>query len=389
MLPDVIIAIQNGQLGGVLTLADGVCALIVTGTAVVDKIAIGEPKVIFSLQDAIDTGIDSVSNDFAYRQIREFYSTAGTGAELYVMLVSDTMTQTSMLDVTNTNGASKLLDFAGGRVRMLFTAFHPDEDYEPTLTSGIDSDVLTAIVKAQQLAEIYAEKQAPIRVFISGRAFTGNAALLPNLRSMSNNRVAVVVGSTGSEGIASVGLFAGRCAAIPVQRKASRVKDRALPIVSAYVGGLSVDTYSGLNLMHDKGFIVLRTFPGVAGYFFSDDPTATSSTDDYAFVARGRVIDKAHIIAYLTFIEELHDEVPIDSSGRLSMGLIKYLETKIENQIGQIMVANGEVSSVNCSIDPNQNILTNNKLIVILRITPVGYNSTIEVQLGFQNPSNS
>lgn len=389
MLPDVKVSIQNGQLGGVLALNDGVCALIITGEAVISKIQIGEPRLIFSLKDAESIGITADDNPFAHAQIKEFYSTASTGVELYVMLVPNTMTQTNMMDITNSSGATKLLDFAGGRVRLLFSGFSPAEEYELDQTNGIDADVYSAIVKAQELADQYAENQAPIRVVLEGRAFNGNAANLTDLKTMKNNRVAVVIGSSTDDSVASVGLFVGRCASNPVQRKASRVKDGSLPIIEGYVGDQLVDSFSGLALIHDKGFIVLRTFPGLSGYFFSDDPTATSSTDDYAFLARGRVIDKAQIIAYLTFVEELHDEIPIDASGRLEVGVVKYLEAKVENQIKQIMLANREISNIECYIDPEQNILSTNKLMVTLRITPVGYSSAIEVLLGFTNPSNN
>ncbi|MCO5229608.1 MAG: DUF2586 family protein [Chitinophagales bacterium] len=389
MLPDVKISLQNGQLGGVLSLADGVCALIVTGESVSTKIQIGEPQLVFSLKDAEQIGLTENDNPFAHHQIKEFYSTAGAGAELYVMIVPNTETQTSMMDINNDNGAKKLLDFAGGRVRLLFSAFNPDELYDLVLTNGIDADVYSAIIKAQELAELYAENQAPIRVILEGRKFNGNAANLTDLKTMTNNRVCVVVGSSSNNGVASVGLFVGRCASNPVQRKASRVKDGNLPIIAGYVGNQLVDSYNGLALMHDKGFVVLRTFSGMSGYFFSDDPTATSSTDDYAFLARGRVIDKAQIIAYLTFIEELHDEIPVNESGRLEAGVVKYLEAKVENQIKQIMLSNREISNVECYINPEQNILSTNKTEVVLRVTPVGYNSAIEVLLGFYNPSNN
>lgn len=389
MLPNVRIDIQNDQLGGILAMTDGVCAMVCTGSQVNDKVNVGEPFLVFSLADAEEIGITVAENPVAHRHIKEFYLSAGTGTELYGMLVPDTTLQSDMLDGENEQGAVKLLDYAGGRVRLLFTAFEPDDAYDPDLTDGIDEDVLTAIVKAQLLADSYAAKQMPIRVIVEGRAFTDDASDLKDLHTMTNRRVAVVVGSSQSDGSGSVGLFAGRCAAIPVQRKASRVKDGPLPIEEAFVGSKAVDSFSGLSLMHDKGYIVLRSFSGVAGYFFSDDPTATATTDDYGFVARGRVIDKAHIIAYRTFIEELHDEVAIDDQGSIAIGVIKYLESKIENQIDQLMTANGEISRVVCTIDASQDVLSTDKLVVQLRLTPVGYSSDIVVELGFQNPQNN
>jgi hypothetical protein len=47
------------------------------------------------------------------------------------------------------------------------------------------------------------------------------------------------------------------------------------------------------------------------------------------------------------------------------------------------MTAGKEISSVSCFIDTTQNVLSTGVLNVVLKITPVGYASDIEVQLGF------
>lgn len=195
--------------------------------------------------------------------------------------------------------------------------------------------------------------------------------------------------SSANDGSASVGLLLGRFAKNPVQRKPSRVRDGAVNIIDAYVGSAKVEAHSGIALMHDKGYIVMRTFPGKTGYFFSGDPTAAATTDDYSQLARGRVIDKAHVLAYLTYLEELDEEIAINADGTLEIGMVKYLEKKVEDQINGSMTANGEISGVSCFINPNQNILSNNKLNVTLNIAPVGYASAIEVLLGFENPNNN
>jgi hypothetical protein len=387
-LPNVRILLQNGQLGGLLRLADGVAGMIGTGVAVADKIGVGDPRYLTSLQDAIAIGIDTINNPVAYRHVREFYEEAGEGAELYIMLVPDTMTQTVIMDSAEEDGAVKLLNYAEGRIRILTSFFTPDEDYVLDDTNGIDDDVFTAVIKAQALGNAYALNQMPLRIILEGRAFNDDATTLPDITTMTENRVAIAIGSSLADGTASVGMVLGRLARIPVQRKISRVKDGRLAITVGYVGTESVNTFSGLTMMHDKGFIVMRGFPGLAGAYFSDDHTATKPTDDYAFLARGRIIDKAQIIAYATYIEELHDEILIDEAGKIDIGVIRFLEQKIENQINQLMTANSEISGVTAFIDPDQNVLASNKTTVILKVRPVGYNSDIEVKLGFDNPNS-
>lgn len=388
-LPNVNILIQNGQLGGLIQFAEGVAGLIGTGVAVSGKIQLADPRAVYSLQDAIDIGITIADNPAAYRQVKEFYDEAGNGAELYIMLVADTLDQTDMLDITITAAAVKLLDYAQGRIRLLGSFFKPPVGYTLVTTNGLDADVFTAITKAQALANAYAANQTPLRVIIEGRAYTGVAANLTDLKTLTANRVGVMVASTANDGSASVGLLLGRLAKLPVQRKPSRVKDGAVNIIDAYVGSVKVEAHSGIAAMHDKGYIVLRTFPGKTGHFFNSDHSAVPDNDDYSMIARGRTIDKAQVLAYLTYLEELDDEVLIGEDGTLDAGVVKYLETIIKNQIEGNMVANREISSVKCSIDPAQDVLANNKVKVVLQLIPVGYSTTIEVELGFNNPNNN
>lgn len=390
-LPDVRIILANGQLGGLTAFAEGVVLLVGHGVSVVDGIQLGQPKVVFNLQEAEDFGIDVANNPTAHRHVKEFYNEAGLGRELYIMLVPNTMLQSQMVDFNEANGpgVKTALTFAQGRVRMYGTFCDPVSIVPSTTnTSGIDDDVIQqAVPAAQLLGNNFASIQAPVRGVLEGRDFQNDAATLLDAKQLGSNRVAIIIGSSTDDRTASVGMYLGRKARVPVQRKASRVKDGRLLNTEAYVGTADAGTFTGLGLMHDKGYIVMRKFPTAAGYFFSGDPMCVANTDDYNLFARGRVIDKAHIIAYGTYVQELDDEILIDESGKIESGVVATLESKIENQINDLMTANREISECSASIDPNQDVITNNKTVVVLKLRPVGYNSDIEVQLGFDNPN--
>lgn len=388
MLPNVRLMILNGQLGGVIPYAAGVAAMIGTGVAVAGAIALSSPKLVYSLPDAMAQGIDEVNNPVMYRHIKEFYAEAGDGSELYIMLVPDTMSQTQMCDRTNMVGVTKLINYARGRVRIWTCFYTPAVGYTPVLTNGIDGDVYTAIAKAQQTNEYYATNQMPARSIVEGRAFTGVSANLTDLKTMSNNRVAVLIGGSLSDGTCSVGLLLGRLAKIPVQRKVSRNKNGKLIIDQAFVGSEAVEDSAQLGTINDKGFITLRTFKNVDGYFFNGDQTATSDTDDFKLLGRGRVIDKAAVIAYVTYVEELDDEIIVTDDGNLDPGQVAFLQGKIDKNIKNSMTANREISGSKSYIDPTQDIITNNGTTISLGVRPVGYNSDIVVQLGFDNPNN-
>jgi len=385
-LPKVAITLGNGNLGANVATEDGVAGLVLTGVATAG-LPLGTPKVIFSLNEAQDLGILATgSNASAHRHIREFYDLAGEGAELYIMTVADTVTLTQQADLTNATGATKLLDAAQGRIRLLGLTRTPAASYIPGLTDGLDKDSLDAITKAQQLALAYGAQYKPVRVLIEGRKLdTANLATLKDLRTYTANHAGVVIGSTTNDGSASVGLVLGRAASIPVQRNIGRVKDGALPILSAYVNTAKSEDLTSGDLLHDKGYIFLRTFVGRSGYYLNDDPMCAPVTDDYSQLALGRVIDKATMVAYQTYVEELNDEITIDESGKISVPVIKYLQNKIESAVNLAMV--DEISSFSAYIDADQNVLSTGKLTVKAAIVPMGYTKTIEVLLGFTNPA--
>jgi hypothetical protein len=394
-LPGVYIEILNGALGSVPGTDDGVAGLILSGVAVTGKIALNEPKQIFSLAEAealgLDEAYDTTNTTDVWEQIVNFYDRAGKGSQLWIMLVAKTVKMGDALDKTIATNAVKLLNTANGAIRILGIGRVPDTGYTPVITTGLDADVWDAVTKGQALAEEFAAKIQPVRIVISGRAWTGVAGDLLNLKTREDNRVGVSLAGMGEGNKnANIGLLLGRLASIPVQRNIGRVKgDGNLDLSAAYLtDGATLESHTdALESIHNKGYIIYRRFTGKAGYYFNDDPTATADTDDYVSIARGRVIDKALVLTYTTYVEEVNDEVAINSDGTLSAAYVKSLQGKVENVINQAMTANGEISSVQCVIDPKQNILSTNKLLIDLRIVPVGYAKEIRVTLGFRNPA--
>lgn len=388
------ITLANGRLGSVLQTEDGVAGMILTGVPETGGYEIGTPVLLTSLSSLAEEGISLAENPFAYRQVKEFYAEAGTGAKLYLMLVNDATTVLDISDNGNDEGARKLLNFANGKIRLL--GIMTDDDAleislgEPvTITNGINAHVYTAINQLNTLAEEYFAAQQPFRCVIGATSYSGTHTALANLTEGTHrNRVAVMLGDTKPGSGACVGLLLGRLSAVPVMRKVSRVRTGQLTNAEAWLGPEQVEAANGdLPPIAGKGFITWWTYPNVGGYFFSGDDTCSAVTDDYHFIARGRVVDKAHILAYTTFVQEVDDEVPVNEDGTMDAGFCKWLSQQIVNQVNQVMVANKEISSVECVIDPAQNVLSTNQVNVLLRLIPVGYATNIEISLGFTNPA--
>lgn len=388
------LTLANGQLGSTLQTNDGVAGMVLTGSEVVGTYTLGTPMLIKSLNGLNDYGIDSVNNIFGYRQVADFYTEAGEGATLYLMLVADTLSVADIADESNPDGAAKLLAFANGKIKLL-GIMTDDAAYALATATTIDTtntinaDVYLAASRMEILARNYFQAQKPFRAVIGGTSYNDHTPSLIDLTGgTTNNRTAILIGNTHSGGSACIGLFLGRMAVIPVMRKVSRVRTGALSNNSAYIGTSPLNSViNDVAEISGKGYITFKTYANVSGYFFSGDDTCSAFTDDYHFLARGRVIDKVHILAYATFVQEVDDEVPVNADGTLDSGFCKWLSQQIENQVNNVMTVNKEISSVACIIDPVQNILSTNQLNVILRIVPVGYATNIEINLGFDNPA--
>jgi len=382
-LPNVLVNITNGNLGLAGSNEDGVAGLISSGVATT-QMPLLTPKVIFGTQDLIALGVTSESNPGLVRHVQEFYTEGREGQELWIMTVAATVSMEDISDKTK-DYAKKLLNAANGRIHILGITRTPSESYTPVINNGLDVDSYNALTKADDLCSTFAASNSPLRALIEARSFSGNEVDLEDLHTRTNNRAGLVLLSTVNDGSSSVGLVLGRMAGNPVQRKISRVKDGALPVTSCYAGNKDIDTYNGVSLIHDKGFITARTFFNKSGFYISDDPTATALTDDYSSFSNGRVIDKAHRIAYDVYVNELNDEVPVTADGKINPGTLKSLEAKIITRTNLDMA--GEISAFNASIDPDQNVISLGKIVIKLSVTPVGYNKNIQVDLGFSNPS--
>jgi len=403
MLPGIDIQFKNGQLGQVIDLPDGVSGLLASAAAVSTTFALNTPYQIKSMIDVAALGIiNDVNNYKLYKTLKEFYAEAGEGTELWLMGFAKTTKVSDWFTVDVATGktpAEKLLDAANGKLNFLFTAFSPSAAYVPTVTAGIDADVLIAANLAQIAAKAYTSKKyAPFFTIIEGYAFDGNKVTLSNLTTGSFNRVMIVLGDsekrtgvTASKG-AAIGILAGRLAKNQVHVNIGKVRDGAVTSLTAYIVDTPVESYD-VEALHDKGYVTLRQHTGKSGYFFTDDPLACEITDDYHYAGRRRVIDKAYRLAYAAMLEFLLDDNSVNNDGTISPIYAKSVENEVESLIFKQMTANGELSfdpndtkdrGVICQVDLTHNVTSTSKLkIAKLQVRTKGTNRWIEVPLGF------
>lgn len=386
VVPDVTVT-PVASFGGInLNIQDGICGVVLTGAGT-GILPLLKPIKTLSLLDAVSQGVSAAVEPEAYKLCKEFYAIAPQGSLLYLMLAAATTSLVSLADVTNANGAKKLVDFAQGNLRGLAIMRTPSNTYTPAPDEFVDSDAVLALPNALIFQQNYFAAHTPLRIMLGFRVADAASNTLYSPNSAGNNAVLPVIGDTASGGLVGMGQILGRFAATTAEVNIGRNSDGALPISNFYIGALPTVPpsngsawYEQVNALIQAGYCTITTYPnGLAGYFISDDPLATNGDEtNVNNLADGRIQDKAAIIAYQTYIRTLKSNVDVDSTGAIDAVSIKDLESQVYNNI--VLNMGSQISGVpSVYINPAQNL--NNPLQIQLGVTRKGCLRQINVQL--------
>lgn len=380
-IPNVSFETTNGNLGGSDPLEDGVVAMVLSHAATAD-LPLNTPKAIFSLSEAKALGITG----FALEEITDFYSKTGDGQELWISIVSNATTISSICDGVN-DIAKALLVASKGRVRMWGVNIEPADSYTPDVSEGVDKDCLDAVIKANALCELLAEQiQMPTRAVLPARYWNGDVADLRDLKTMTNNKVQLSLLGNKDSKSAKVGFVLGMYSSMAVQRCIGRVADGDIGLTEAYLtDGITTAESIALkvNTIHDKGYLFPLTRVGRAGYYLNDDPMCASNSDDFCSMSNGRVMDKVQRIAYDVYLDFVNDDYAVDADGNIGIEELKRLQGKIDDNVNQIMVSGGEISGFASEVPAGQDVLGTGITRVILNVQPKAYHKQIVVEQGF------
>lgn len=402
MLPGLNIEFQNGQINTAVPTEDGVFGLLASAVAVADKFELNKAYTVKGMVDVAKLGIlPDVDNGVLYNKLKEFYEEAGEGRELWLIGFAKTTKPSDWFtpDVfTGVAPVDVLLTAANGRLSVLLTSFDPDGTYVETIEPGMDQDVWLAKEKAQILAKNYTDNQfTPLIVLLEGYAFTGDVIDLPDLLEGTDNRVGIFVGDSNprtgdiENNNTANHILAGRLSSIQVHENAGKVKLGALKTLTAYIVDDAVEDYD-VEALHDKGYITFRTHVRKAGYYITDDPLATGMDDDYHYITRRRVIDKAYRIAHNVASNEILADFDLLNDGTISPFFAKDVEGNIEREIYNLMTQRGELSvdstnkddlGVKATFNTEINVAETNRIEMTLKVRPKGYARWFDILLGY------
>lgn len=378
-LPKVSLIYSKNNLLSAIAVIDGIAGIIGTVNTVALK---GVPKKVVSLADAEEQGFTEALEPVFHKHLSEFYDQVGGEQELWIMGVDEASTMADMLDADDLTQALKLIKAANGAIRLLGVFRTPPAGYDGG-ADFFDGDVEDALTAAKTFCEARLGELIPLRVLIAARIEDEASATKLDLKTIDNGFAGAVLGDTVSGKNAAVGVALGRAVKFAAHIKLGKVANGPLNVTDIYIGTKKLSEVTDLDGLHGLSVISFVQHPNKAGFYFGIDRMA--SIDDFRLLAYGRVIDKAAIIAAAVYVEELESEVDVDADGRINETDIEHLKGRIEAQIRRLM--SEQISNVEIFIDPKQDIITTGTLKVKVKVTPKGYTSSIEVELGLKSPS--
>lgn len=383
MLPNVTFTTVPGGLGRLPQGEDYVSAMIFPLAA--SPVAWSDPvgKKYLSLQEAeADLIVDgSVNYGLLWYQIKEFFRVAGP-SELYVF-------NASHVNWSN----QKFYEITQGRVRQAYW-------YAATSFAGIAAQVGTMQTFANAMAALF----APIQMLITVKdetAVADGGATNPDLRALNSENVSVLIsGDNSNKGkaiatalgvkyVPAAGAVLGAMSLAGVHESIAWVakfnlQQGAELQKTKLCDGTDTDAVTAAiqDSLNTKGYLILKRHLGIAGSYLNSSHCATLSTSDYAQIENNRTMQKAKRNIRAALLPDLNSPLTVDADGKLAPDSVKYFENKAGKAIER-MVSEGNLSGGRAIVDPEQNVLSTSKLIIVARLQPRGVASYIDVNIGY------
>ena len=178
---------------------------------------------------------------------------------------------------------------------------------------------------------------------------------------------------------------------IPLQRRAGRVKDGPYSTISV---NPQTDPTDGF-IYHDE-----RTTPGLnaarlgsamtwpkkgAGFFQCQEPLLSAPGSQFVELAIGNVLDAACDIAYAAGVEDVSDDLKVQTSGALDPIALNMLQGDIQTALNEGLVQTPLVSAVTATVNPMWNVLSSGTIPISINVVPRAYANAIVETISLSN----
>ena len=236
-------------------------------------------------------------------------------------------------------------------------------------------------------------------VYMPDFSSVSDLATLSNLKLLSGKNVSVCIGQDGdnegfklwkatSKSIGCMGTQLGAISLAKVNESIAWVGKFNLAAteldVLAFANGTAYTAVSDGSIVNTEnfGYNFVKKYIGIVGSYFTRPNTCIAATSDYTYVYNNRTIDKA-IRSLRTFLlPSLASPLVVNADGTLSEDTIGYFNSLCDRAL-EVMQREFELSAFSVTIDPSQDVLTDNELTIAVKLVPVGVADTITVNIGF------
>jgi hypothetical protein len=175
---------------------------------------------------------------------------------------------------------------------------------------------------------------------------------------------------------------AARLSAVAPSQDVGAVEDGALS------GVVSLDRDErSTPALDDARFTSARTHIGRQGYYLTRGRVMAPAGSDFGLWTNCRVMDIASATARDRALRFLNAKVPVNADGTIQEKSAKAIESYIAAGLRSELVDKSDATDVSVEVDRTVNILSSGSLKIRVRVTPYGYASSIEVELGFTSPA--
>jgi hypothetical protein len=346
-------------------------------------------KQVTSLEDAETLGIvkGSAFDAFHYH-VSEFFRANPKG----VLWISINAVPGGAYDFTE---ITLMRDYSDGKVRQIGVF---------VTSAAYASSMLTTIQALVTLSQTSAKPISWVGLGADISAVT-DLTTLADTAALTDPNVTAIIGQDGggrgaalyvssAKSVTTVGFTLGCVSRAKVSEGIDWVEEfpcsngTELEVAAFANGQLYKDKESLADTLDTKGYIFLTRYVGVSGTYHNSSKTAVASTSDYCTIENNRTIDKAIRGVRAALVPKLNSPLLVNTNGTLTEDTIAYFASLAAAPITQ-MERDGELSPVGHAknggvlINPDQNVLSTSKLVITLKLVPVGKARVIEINIGF------
>lgn len=139
--------------------------------------------------------------------------------------------------------------------------------------------------------------------------------------------------------------------------------------------------------LDDARFCSARTHVGRQGFYLTRGRIMAPAGSDFSLIQNRRVMDIASSVARDAALRFLNAKIPVNKDGTIKDTSAKAIGQVIEAALRDELTSKGDAVDVSVEVDRTVNLLSTGRLVLRVRITPYGYASSIEVELGFTSPA--